>query len=71
MNLITEDITSLEAECAKSVVEGFGEKSFKIIDKAADYYGEGSKQYNKETRDKIRGEMVEQITQRLFQCFDS
>ena len=59
MSLITEDISNLEAACARSVVDGFGEKSFKIMDKAADFYGEGSKQYNRETRDKIRGEMEE------------
>ena len=68
---VENDISELEADCAKSVFEGFGGQSTNILNGASYFYKEASKQYNKESRDKILKELEEQITQRLYQCFDS
>ena len=68
---VESDISELEADCAKSVFEGFGGQAANILSKASYMYKEASKQYNKESRDKILNELEDQITQRLYQCFDS
>ena len=43
IKLITDDIAELEAVCAKSVVEGFGEKCYVIITKATEFFNDSSK----------------------------
>ena len=54
---VENDISDLEADCAKSVFEGFGGQSSNILTKATYFYKEASKQYNKESRDKIMSEL--------------
>ena len=63
---VESDISELEADCAKSVFEGFGGQAANILSKASYMYKEASKQYNKESRDKILNELEDQITQRLY-----
>ena len=69
--MVKPKLEEVEKECAKQILETFGETCSALVKQTEDYFREKAKQYNKDVFEKVLAELRETLLSQLYFLFDS